>query len=203
MFELKPTEQVFYPAPLNEDEINPVIITSKRLIQFSPQGKPTEVEIGKLNYVGKASKRPLLFVGLVLLGIGLPGLIYGLYLWISVHGMPTFEEQPPPPDQAETAEDPFKVRVMAVIFGAVGLLFCAGGVLAGKKQRFTVVAKAEKKKPFRLPVKDKQAQTQVMMTLQSAMASAKTQEKAAAASKAAAAAAAAAAAPPAKAPAKK
>jgi|GEM_PF-2853800 len=190
---LKPEESVLYPAPYEEDAVFPVVITTKRVIQTivdKKQDKRVEMEIEKITFVGRAQKRPRLVPGLALFFLGFPLVLLGAYWWYSVNGMPSFEEQPPSMENSEM-EDPMSVRIKAIIAAAAGVLLCGGGFLLGKKQNHTVVCKAGKR-ALKLPVADKQAQTQVVMTLQSSVSSAKATTKAAAQVAAAQAAAAAA-----------
>ena len=198
---LKPDETVFYPAPFVEDEVYPVVITTKRVLQTivdKKQDKRVEMDVEKVTFVGRSQKRPRLVIGIGMIFIGLPLVILGAYWWYTVHGMPTFDEQPPSMENSDM-EDPMTVRIKAVAVAAAGAILCIGGFLLGKKQTFAVVCRGPKRN-MRLPVADKQQQTQLVMTLQAAMSSAKSQNKAAAAQAAAqaanAAAMAAATAPP-------
>ncbi len=200
---LKPDETVFYPAPYVEDEVYPVVITTKRVLQTlndKKQDKRVEMEVEKITFVGRSQKRPRLVIGIGMVFIGLPLVLLGAYWWYTVHGMPTFDEQPPSMENSDM-EDPFTVRIKAVAVAAAGALLCIGGYLLGKKQTFAVICRGGKR-ALKLPVADKQQQTQVVMTLQGAVSSAKATTKATAAAAAAqaqqAAALAAVAPPPAK-----
>jgi hypothetical protein len=171
MVELRPQESVFYPAPYDENEYTPLIITSQRVLSMEGD-KRREMDAGKVTFVGRASSRPLIFFGVFFLLCGLPVLGYGAYLWLSVRGMPTFEEKPPSAGDDPGFEDPAKVRIEAIIFAVVGIILLALGVLLGKRQRHVVVVRGDKK-VMKLRVKDKIVQQQVMMTVQAMMNSAK------------------------------
>jgi len=187
---LKPDENVFFPAPFQEDEVYPVIVTSHRVIRIDAKAQKHEVGVGQVTFVGKASKRPFMFPGIALILLGLPGLVFGIYLWVSVMGMKGFEEgeEAPVNEQGETITNPDHTRIYAIASAAVSLLFMAGGALLIRKQRHWVNCQAGKV-VWKLPVADTTAQTQVLMTIQAAINGAKAQAKAAAASAAALAAA--------------
>jgi hypothetical protein len=178
MVELRPQESVFFPAPYDENEYAPLIITSQRVLQMEGD-KRREIDGGKISFVGRSSTRPLIFIGLFFLLSGLPMAGYGAYLWISVLGMPTFEEKPPSVEDPGF-EDPGKVRITAIIFAAIGILLIAIGLLLAKRKRHIVIVRGDKK-VLKLKVKDKTAQQQVMMTVQAMMQSAKASAQAAAA----------------------
>lgn len=178
MVELRPQESVFFPAPYDENEYTPLIITSQRVLQMEGD-KRREMDGGKITFVGRSSSRPLIFFGLFFLLCGLPVAGYGVYLWISVLGMPTFEEKPPSVEDPGF-EDPGKVRIWAIVFAAIGIVLIAIGLLLAKRKRHLVVVRGEKK-VMKLKVKDKTAQQQVMMTIQAMMNAAKATAQAAAA----------------------
>ncbi len=165
MVDLRPQESVFYPAPYVEDEIVPLIITNQRVIVLG--NNRHELEAKKITFVGRQSSRPLLFLGLFFLLTALPVVGYGAYLWFSVRGMPTFEEQKPAEDVPEF-EDPGRVRLKAAVLMLAGVLWGGAGLLLCKKQRHVVVCRADKR-VLKLRVKDKTAQTQVMMTVQAVL----------------------------------
>jgi hypothetical protein len=170
MVELRPLENVFFPAPYDENEYTPLIITSQRILQMEGD-KRREMEASKVTFVGRSSTRPLIFIGLFFVLCGLPVVGYGAYLWLSVHGMPTFEEKPPTVEDPGF-EDPGKVRIEAIIVAAVGIILAAIGLLLAKRQRHIVIVRGEKK-AMKLRVKDKIQQQQVMMTVQAMMNAAK------------------------------
>lgn len=188
---LKPDETVLFPAPFQEDEVYPVVITTNRVVRIDAKAQKHEIETSRITFVGKASKRPFLLPGIALVFLGLPAVIFGIYLWVSVLGLKGFEEgeEAPVNEAGETITNPDYTRIYAIASAAGGLLFMAGGALLIRKQRFFVTAQAGKGAVFRLPVADKMAQTQVMMMIQGAITSQKAQAKAQAQAQAAMAAA--------------
>lgn len=186
MIALKPQEQVFFPAPYVEDEVAPLIITNQRVVQMGDSG-PQEVDAGKITFLGRHSVRPLLFLGLFFVFCGLPVVGYGGYLWLSVRGMPGFKDQPP--DPSVQIEDPDTIRLEAIAAGVGGLVLMALGALCVKRRRHMVICRAGKR-VLKLKVKDKNVQTQVLMTVQAVVNSVKSAPPPAAAPPAAAPAAA-------------
>jgi len=167
MVELRPQESVFYPTPYVEDEVVPLVITNQRIIQMSKAGTRHEMDAGKVTFVGRHSSRPLIFLGLFFLLSGLPLVGYGIYLWLSVQGMPTFAEKPPSEDNP-AFEDPGTTRMISLAFAAAGAILVVIGLLCGKRKRFTVVCRGERK-VMKMHVKDSIQQMQVMMTVQAMM----------------------------------
>jgi hypothetical protein len=170
MVELRPQEMVFFPAPYDENAYTPIIITNQRVLQMGGE-KRREIEADKVSFVGRSSSRPLIFFGLFFILCGLPVAGYAGYLWLTVRGMPSFEDKPPEVEDPGF-EDPGKVRIEAIIFAVVGIILAAVGLLLAKRQRHVVVVRGEKK-VLKLRVKDKTAQQQVMMTVQAMMNAAK------------------------------
>lgn len=176
---LRSQEQVLFPAPYVEDEVVPLIITSQRVVQMGEKG-PVELEAGKITFLGRHSNRPFIFLGLFFLFLGLPLLGFGGYLWLSVRGYPGFKEKPPDANVASELVDPDTTRLQAIACGVGGLLLGAIGLLCAKRQRHAVMCRAGKR-VLKLKVKDKNAQTQVLMTVQAIVNTFKAQEKQAAA----------------------
>jgi hypothetical protein len=171
MLELKQGETVLFPAPYEEDKFVPVIVTTLRVLQFTKGDKRQELDATKITFLGRQSSRPLIFIAVFFLLTGLPVVGYGAYLYLSVRGMPSFSEQPPAEENPEF-EDPGMVRIKGAVIAALGLLWMAAGVLCAKKQRHVVICRAGRQ-IMKLEVKDKIQQTQVLMTLQATLQTAK------------------------------
>jgi len=167
--QLLPNEQVIFPAPYVPTEPALTLITTGRIINFGDEGR-VEMPLGKVGFTGKLTGRPLLVLGIVLALLGAPFVLYGAYEWYSVRGMPTHEEQPPPPG-VETI-DPFDVRVKAVIFAAIGAILIGAGYLSGKRIRYLVLVRGDGKM-MKVKAKDEIQQTQILMTLQAMVQGAK------------------------------
>src|SRR5262245_27670102 len=78
-FELQPGENVFVPASFIPTEHNPLIITSRRVVQYAPLGPfpIAEFEVVKIEHIGRMSKRPLMGVAIAVAILGLIFFIVG------------------------------------------------------------------------------------------------------------------------------
>ncbi len=167
--QLQSGEQVIFPAPYVPTEPALTLITTNRVINFGDEGR-VEMDLGKVSFTGKLSGRPLLVLGIVLALLGLPLVGWGAYQYNSVKGMPTFEEQPPPP--GVDAVDPADVRIRAVIFAVFGALFVGAGYLCAKRIRYLILCRGDGKM-MKIKAKDEMQQTQILMTLQAMVQGAK------------------------------
>src|SRR5207237_5535736 len=79
-------ENILFPVPYAENEQHPLIITNKRVVQRSDAGE-VEVLTDDIHFVGRNIVRPRLPLGVILLVVALPLLIFGAYEVISVWGM--------------------------------------------------------------------------------------------------------------------
>jgi hypothetical protein len=174
---LKADEQVMFPAPYEEGAVYPVIVTTQRVLSMPDKGPQREVATSEISFVGRLTKRPLLFPGLALLLIGLPLLIWGLIELYNTKDLSS-EDGDAIVAESDTVESTTHKRIVAGGLGVLGLLFGAGGVFMASRQKFSVQVRAGKKQ-LKLPVEDKMAQTQLLMTTQAAVNGAKAQAKAA------------------------
>lgn len=170
--QLQPNETVLFPAPYVPTDPALTIITTNRIVNFGDDGR-VEVPMSKVTFSGKITGRPFLVIGIILALFGAPFVVYGALQWNSVRGLPTFEEQPPPPGVEAT--DPADVRIKAVIFAVFGALFIGGGYLCVKKIRYLVMCRGDGKM-IKLKVKDEMQQNQVLMTIQAMLNAAKQQQ---------------------------
>jgi len=127
MLEIRPGETVLFPAPYEEDKVIPLIVTTQRVVQMTGD-KRQELDARKITFLGRQSLRPLIFLGIFFVLVGLPIAGYGAYLYWSVHDMPSFSEQPPAEENPEF-EDPGMVRWKALGFGVCGAILAAVGLL--------------------------------------------------------------------------
>jgi len=175
MLELHSGENVLFPTPYEEDKVVPLILTNLRVVQFTGD-KRQEVDARKISFLGRSSRRPLIFFAIFFILTGLPVVGYGAYLYLSVRGMPSFSEQPPAEENPEF-EDPGTVRIKAAAFAVAGAIWVALGLLCAKRQKHVVLCRADRRL-MKIPVKDKQEQTQVLMTLQACVSGAKAMDEA-------------------------
>lgn len=76
-FQAQPGESVLYPAPFVPTELHALVITNKRVLQFSAQGNfpVAEFPVDKIEHVGRMSERPGKAMGIVAIILGLVFLI--------------------------------------------------------------------------------------------------------------------------------
>ena len=196
---LEPNEIAFYPQPFVESEANLLVITNRRVVQFGESGHQ-QIAAREVSHLGRVSERPLLPVGLVLAVIGLPLLIIGAYLFLSVRGLslPAVPGVPgaPPAAPANVADDPSgapaanpddpsaapaavaapgdpaDTRTTGIVLGAVGVLLLAGGALALRKERHFVMVRGGTQ-VMKIQATDKMQQNQILMTVQAAQSGAR------------------------------
>ena len=82
---LGPEEQVFFPQPYVPGEPANVIITNKRLVRITDMGM-AEFPVRDIDYVGRASYRPFMVVGIVLILGALTMLCIGVYAAVTNTG---------------------------------------------------------------------------------------------------------------------
>jgi hypothetical protein len=176
--DLKPNEQILYPNPFEEDVPNPIIVTTTRVL-WSGDGKKQELDSTTITYSGKSNdeKKMKLIVLLVLLG--LPLFLVGLYNYYSyrdkameppaeIKGVP---QKPLTKKDYETFSSNKTHYVVGVTLGLFGALF-GGGAYLLYKRRFTVIIAAPGK-IFRVPVKDQVQQDKLMTMVGASQTSAK------------------------------
>jgi hypothetical protein len=171
--DLKPNEQILYPNPFEEDEPNPIIVTTTRVL-WSGDGKKQELDSTKISYSGKSNdeKKMKLIVLLVLLG--LPLFLIGFYNYYSYRDKP----MGPPPEIKGVPQKPLTKKdfdtfasneqhyIIGIVLGVFGAAF-GGGAYLLYKRRLTVVIAGQpagggKTQIFRIPIKDKILQDKLL-----------------------------------------
>jgi hypothetical protein len=182
--ELKKGENVYFPAPYVPSEPALLIVTDQRIVNFGDEGRE-EMESKKVSFVGRSSGRPFLLLCIGMALIGAPLLLYAANEWFGVVGdtaavkdMKNFSEQTITEDTG--AEDPLITKIKVIAMGAVGagLLFAAYTLI--KKKRYIVMVRGGDQL-MRLKVPDELKQTQVVMTIQAMVQTAKAMKDAKAA----------------------
>ncbi|MCS6911714.1 MAG: hypothetical protein RMK29_18195 [Myxococcales bacterium] len=103
--ELQPGEQVFFPQPFIPTEHHPLVITNRRVLQYAPMGAYpiAEFEVGKIEFIGRMSERPL--IGLTVV-VGIVAFILFIVGAAKVLPPTLFAEAPrSSSDEAELTED--------------------------------------------------------------------------------------------------
>jgi hypothetical protein len=185
-FAAKPHENILFPVPYAENEKPPLIITNLRIVQRSEAGA-VELDTKEVHFVGRHVIRPRLALGVVLLALALPLLVFGAYEMYSVWGMTAASplslfgvhdddaaQAPapaPPPEEVpegENAVDWPRTVLLTRILGIACLLAALGCAIMArrqiKKKRFFVICRTANRM-VKMPVKDEIQQTQVMVTV--------------------------------------
>jgi hypothetical protein len=177
-FALKANEQVLYPSPFVEDEHNPLIVSTQRLI-WTGGGKKRELDAAKITYSGKGFHQKFVLAMFIFGLLGAPFFAFGAYKFYTYKDKPT-----EPPAQVEgmprkpiTAKDKMdyqhnrQQQILGIVLGVFGAAFLGVGYLLYRK-RLTVVIGGSGK-ALAIPVKDKATQDKILMMLGAAQTSAK------------------------------
>lgn len=70
---LHPGEQVIFPAPFVPTEFHPLVVTNRRVVQFTPGGQyPTsDFELTQVDFIGRMSERPFIGIAVLIAAVGL------------------------------------------------------------------------------------------------------------------------------------
>jgi hypothetical protein len=178
-FALKPNEQVLYPSPFVENERNPLIISTQRLVWTGGSGKKKEVDAAKIHYAGKGFHRKFVTILLVCVLVGAPFFLVGALKYYGYKDKPT---GPPPavkgmPQKPITAKDKRdfqhnqQQQILGIVLGVFGAAFLGVGYLLYKRRLTVVIGGAGK--AFAIPVKDKAMQDKILMMLNAAQTASK------------------------------
>ncbi len=165
--DLRPNENILYPNPFEEDEPNPAIVTTHRVL-WSGDGKKQELDSTKISYSGKSNdeKKMKLIVLLVLLG--LPLFLVGLYNYWSYKDKPMgppaaikgVPQKPLTKKDYEVFASNQQHYIIGIVLGVFGAAFGGGAYLLYKRRLTGVIAGDGK--IFRIPVKDKVQQDKLL-----------------------------------------
>lgn len=173
--QLRPNEQVLFPTPYVENEHNPLIITTLRVIWGGDNPKkPKEIDAAKITTSVKGYHQKFVLVMLLLALLGAPFLGIGAYKWYSYRDKPT---EPPPavkgvkqkmytPNELREFKNNGTQKIVAIVLAAFGAAF--GGVAyLLYKRRLTVII-AGQGKILNIPVKDAPMQDQMLTMVNAA-----------------------------------
>jgi hypothetical protein len=179
-FPLKPNEQVLFPSPFVEDERNPLIISTQRLVwSGGNQRKPKEIEASKIHYSGKGFHRKFVTIMFICAVLGAPFFLIGAYKIYVYKDKPT---EPPAavkgmPQKPLTRKDLMEFQsnkdqiILGIVLGAFGAVFLGVGYLMYKKRLTVVVGGGGR--ALAIPVKDKMEQDKILTMLNAAQTTAK------------------------------
>ncbi len=180
-YPLRPNESIVYPQPFEDTQFNPIVITSERTTQVNETGGMLHLENKNIGGVVRANNTRILAAAVLLAFIGAPLVIIGVVKWKSSSAALSKPAPKKPKAGAsrkekadyEKYQDAKAARFPAYFLVPLGALFIGGGYLLFKK-RFQVVCGGGGL-IITIPVKDKNQQTQVLMTIQAVVNSAKQQ----------------------------
>jgi hypothetical protein len=182
-FDLRPNEQVLYPSPFVENERNPLIVSTARVVWTGDAApgskKKREIEAGKISYSGKGFHKKKMTVMLILGLLGAPFFIVGGLKYYSYKDKPTerpakIEGMPQKPATKKELADyqhNKQQKMLGIGLGIFGAAFLGIGYLLYKR-RLTVVIGAGGK-ALEIPVKDKGTQDKILMMIGAAQTAAK------------------------------
>jgi hypothetical protein len=185
-FAAQPYENILFPVPYAENEEHPLIITNQRIVQRHPQAGVVELPTKDVHTVGRQNVRPRLPIGVMLVALAIPLVIFGVYEIYAVWGMTAASplslvgvhdddaQAPPPPAavaEAPEGEDPVDWPRTVLVTRIIGIVCLAAalGCLIGarrliKKKRFYVLCRGAKRL-LKIEAKDEIQQTQIMVTV--------------------------------------
>lgn len=190
-YPLRPNESIVYPQPYEDSVFNPIVITSERTTQVNESGGMLHLENKNVGGVVRANNSRILAAAVLLAFIGAPLVIIAVVKYKSTDKVLS-KPAPKKPKVGASRKEKLDYeayqkaksrRFPAYILGPLGVLCIAGGYLIFKK-RFQVVVGGGGL-ILTIPVKDKMQQTQVLMTIQAVVNSAKQQAASMAAAQAA------------------
>lgn len=173
--QLRPNEQVLFPTPYVENERNPLIITTLRVIWSGDNPKrPKEIDASKIQTAVKGYHQKMILVMLLLALLGAPFLAIGGYKYWTYKDKPT---EPPPavkgvkqklytPNEMREFSNNKTQKIVGLVLGIFGAAFGAGAYLLYKR-RLTVII-AGQGKFLSIPVKDSAQQDQMLTMVNAA-----------------------------------
>lgn len=178
-FDLRPNENILFPNPYLEDEKNPLVVTTLRVV-FTGEGKKQELEAAKVTYTSKGNNPQIMKTVVLLFVLALPFLIFGAYKYITYRNKqmdPPAEVKGAPPSafsraQIEQFASNKKNFIVGVVGGVFGAALGAGAYLLYTKKRFMVVVGGTNR-IMRIPVKDAVEQDKLLSMVGAAQTSAK------------------------------
>lgn len=183
-FSAQPYENILFPVPYAENEEHPLIITNQRIVQRNPAGV-VELPAKEVHFVGRQVVRPRLPLGIMLLALAIPLVVFGAYEIYTVWGMTAASplslvgvhdddtQAPPaapaePPPEGEDAVDWPRTVLLTRIAGVASLAAALGCLLGARrlirKKRFYVLCRGAKRL-IKIEAKDEIQQTQIMVTV--------------------------------------
>jgi hypothetical protein len=157
--DLKPNENILFPNPYLEDEKNPIIVTTLR-VMYAPEGKKQEMDSTKIGFTTKANDGKIMGLIIILVLVGLPFFGIGLYNYYHYKDTPMSKPEPikgvPEKMYTKAELSTFSSNkqhyVIGIVLGLFGAAFGGAGYLLYKRRFLVVVQGAGK--TWNIRVKD-------------------------------------------------
>jgi hypothetical protein len=144
--QLRPNENVLHPNPYIEDDPNPLVVTTLRVL-YSGEGKKQEIEATKITYTNKGNDNRTMTVVVILFLLGLPFAIFGAYKYLTYRNLP---KEPPAEVQGVPARTYTRLEyeqfasnkknfIVGVVVGAFGVALGGGAYLLYKRRHIVVI----------------------------------------------------------------
>jgi hypothetical protein len=176
--DLKPNENILFPNPYVEDEKNPLIVTTVRIL-WSGDGKKQELDALKVTYTNKGNNPKLMPVIALLFVLGLPFALFGAYRYYTMRNLPM--EPPaevkgqPTKEFSKLERDQFAANkkgfILGIVAGAFGAALGGGAYLLYKRRHVVTIAGTNR--VMIIPVKDETEQDKILSMVGAAQTSAK------------------------------
>jgi len=176
---LTPNEQVLHPNPYVEQEYNPVIVTTRRVI-YAPVGKKKkEIPADKIHFSGKGFHQQFIVLMVIFALLGAPFLLIGGLKYYSYKDKPTeppakvegMPQKPLTKQDAEMYANNKQQQIIGIVLGIFGAAFGVVAFLLYKRRLTAIIAGGGK--AIAIPVKDKATQDKLLMMVGAAQQSAK------------------------------
>lgn len=173
--ELRPNEQVLFPTPYVENERNPLIISTLRVVWSGDNPKkPKTIDASKIQTSVKGYHQKVIMVMLLLTLLGAPFLAIGGYKYYHYKDKPT---EPPPavkgvkqklytPNEMREFSNNKTQKIVGLVLGIFGAAF-GGAAYLLYKRRLTVII-AGQGKILSIPVKNAAQQDQMLTMVNAA-----------------------------------
>ena len=177
--DLKPNENILFPSPYMEDEKNPLIVTTMRIL-WSGEGKKQELDATKVTYTGKGNNPQIMSVVVLLFLLGLPFALFGAYKYMKYRNLPMeppaqLDKNAPPSAFSRAQIEQFNSNktnfIVGVVAGVFGIALGGGAYLLYKRRLMVVIGGAGK--VMKIPVKDTGEQDKLLTMVGAAQTAAK------------------------------
>ncbi len=144
--QLRPNENILHPNPYIEDDPNPLIVTTMRVV-YSGAGKRQELEAAKVTYSNKGNDPKTMKAVVLLFVLALPFVIFGAYKYVTYRNLPM---EPPPEVKGMPAKAYTKAEyeqfasnktnfIVGIIVGVFGAALGGAGYLLYKRRHIVVI----------------------------------------------------------------